>query len=105
MFGSDSVLQSLSVCTCDVPQLQAHRLLLPVEDFESEVHPDGGSVVGAEVVVDIPLDDAGLTHPEVSYDQDLVEALLVVVVLHGDRGGGRELRMNPLWRNRKGLGR
>lgn len=80
--------------TCDVPQLQAHRLLVPVEDFEREVHPDGGSVVGAEVVVDIALDDAGLADPEVPYHKDLVEMLLLVVVLHGDRGG-RELRMNP----------
>ena len=81
-------------CTCDVPQLQPHRLLVPVEDFEREVHPDGGAVVGAEVVVHIPLDDAGLADPEVSYHQDLIEMLLSVVVLHGERGG-RELSMNP----------
>lgn len=87
-------------CTCDVPQLQTHRLLVPVEDFESEVHPDGGSVVGAEVVMHIPLDDAGLSDPEVSYHKNLIEVLLVVVVLHGDRGG-RELSMNPPERKRK----
>lgn len=81
-------------CTCDVPQLQTHRLLVPVEDFECEVHPDGGAVVGAEVVVDIPFDDAGLADPEVPYHKDLIEMLLLVVVLHGDRGG-RELSMNP----------
>lgn len=80
--------------TCDVPQLEAHRLLVPVEDFQSEVHPDGGSVVGAEVVMDVPLDDAGLADPEVSYDKDLIEMFLLVAVLHGDRGG-RELSMNP----------
>lgn len=89
--------------TCDVPQLQAHRLLVPVEHFEGEVHPDGGSVVGAEVVVDVPLDDAGLADPEVPDHKDLVEMLLVVVVLHGDRGGGRELSMNPpQWREDRG---
>lgn len=86
--------------TCDVPQLQTHRLLVPVEDFEGEVHPDGSSVVGAEVVMDIPLDDAGLAHPEVPYHKNLVEVLLVVVVLHGDRGG-RELSMNPPERRRQ----
>lgn len=83
------------VCTCDVPQLEAHGLLVPVEDLEGEVHPDGGSVVGAEVVVDIALDDAGLPDPEVTYDEDLIEMFLVVmVVLHGERGG-RQLSMNP----------
>lgn len=81
-------------CTCNVPQLKAHSLLVPVEHFEGEVHPDGGSVVGAEVVMDIPFDDAGLPDPEVPNHKDLIEMLLVVVVLHGDRGG-RELSMNP----------
>lgn len=80
--------------TCDVPQLQSHRLLVPGEDFEGEVHPNGGAVVGAEVVMHIPLDNAGLPDPEVSYNEYLVEVLLMVVVLHGDRGG-RELSMNP----------
>lgn len=90
-----SILQAEKLdCTCNVPQLQAHRLLVPVEDLEREVHPDGGSVVGAEVVMDIPLDDAGLADPEVPYHKDLIEMLLLVVVLHGDRGG-RELSMNP----------
>lgn len=80
--------------TCNVPQLQTHRLLVPVEDFEREVHPDGGSIVGAEVVMHVPLDDAGLADPEVPYHKDLIEMLLLVVVLHGDREG-RELSMNP----------
>lgn len=72
-------------CTCNVPQLKAHRLLIPVEHFEGEVHPDGGSVVRAEVVMDIPFDDTGLTDPEVPYHKDFIEMLLIVVVLHGDR--------------------
>lgn len=42
----------------------------------------------------IPLDDAGLSNPEVPYNENLKEMLLGVVVLHGDRGG-RELSMNP----------
>lgn len=85
--------KSLSL-TRDVPQLEAHRLLVPVQDFEGEVHPDGGAVVGAEVVVHVALDDAGLPDPQVPYHKDLVEALLMVVVLHGGRGA-RQLRMNP----------
>lgn len=44
--------------------------------------------------MDISLDDAGLADSEVSYHKNLVETLLVVVVLHGERGG-RELSMNP----------
>lgn len=80
--------------TCNVPQLQSHRLLVPGKDFEGEVHSDGGTVVGAEVVMNIPLDDAGFPDPEVSYNENLVEVLLMVVSLHGDRGG-RELSMNP----------
>lgn len=80
--------------TCDVPQLKAHGLLVPVEHFECEIHADGGSVVGAKVVVDISLDDTGLPNPEVAYHKNLIEMLLMVVVLHGDRGG-RESSMNP----------
>lgn len=83
--------------TCDVPQLQAHRLLVPVKDFECEVHSDGCSVVGAEVMMDIPLNNAGLSDPEVPYHKNLIEALFMVVVLHSDRGG-RELSMNPPYR-------
>lgn len=80
--------------TCDVPQLKAHGLLVQVEHFECEIHADGGSVVGAKVVVDISLDDTGLPNPEVAYHKNLIEMLLMVVVLHGDRGG-RESSMNP----------
>lgn len=83
------------VGTCDVPQLQPHRLLVPVEHFERKVHADGGAVVGAEVVVHVALDDAGLAHAEVPDHQDLVEMLLLVAVLHGGRGGRDELSMNP----------
>ena len=85
--------------TCDVPQLEAHRLLVPVEHLEREVHADRGAVVGAEVVMDVALDDAGLPHAQVSYDEDLIKMFLVVVVLvlvivlHGDRRG-RGLRIN-----------
>lgn len=92
---SVSVLARRSVGTCDVPELQPHRLLVPVQHFERKVHADGGAVVGAEVVVHIALDDAGLAHAEVSDHQDLVEMLLLVVVLHGGRGGRDELSMNP----------
>jgi len=77
--------------TCDVPQLEAHRLLVPVEHLEREVHADGGAVVGAEVVMHVALDDAGLPHAQVAYDQDLIKMFLMlvvmVVVLHGDRRG------------------
>lgn len=45
-------------------------------------------------MVDISLDDTGLSNPEVAYHKNLIEMLLMVVVLHGDRGG-RESSMNP----------
>lgn len=46
----------------------------------------------------IALDDAGLADAEVPYHQDLIEVLLLVAVLHGERGGRGELSMNPLQR-------
>lgn len=70
--------------TCDVPELKTHGLLVPIEDFESEVHSDGGAIVGAEVVMDITLDDTGLSDPEVANYKDFIKVFLVVVVLHRD---------------------
>lgn len=81
--------------TCDIPQLEAHSLLVQVEHFEGKVDTDGGSVVWAKVVMHIALDDAGLAHAQVSYNQDFVEVFFGMVVLHGGRGG-RGPSMNPL---------
>lgn len=72
--------------TRDVPQLQAHeRPAVPVEDFQGEVHPDGGPVVLGEELVHIALDDAGFTHAEFADDQHLEEVLVGL----GRRGGRR----------------
>lgn len=62
--------------TSDVPQLQAHeRPAVPVEDFEGEVHANGGAVVLGEELVHIALDDARLAHAELADDQHLKEVL------------------------------
>lgn len=53
-------------------------------------------------MMDIPLDDTGLANPEIAYHKNLIKMLLVVVVLHGERGG-RELSMNPPYGGRPGM--
>lgn len=66
------------VLTCDVPELQAHhRLRVPVEHLEREVHAYGGPVVRGKVLVHIAFDDAGLAHAQVADHQQLVQVLLV----------------------------
>lgn len=72
-----------SVLTRNIPELQPHHSLsIPVQHLQSKVHPDGGPVVGGEVLVDIALDDAGFAHSQVPDHQQLVEVLLLVVLLH-----------------------
>ena len=84
--GSPRVRGSGHPLTRDVPQLQAHqRPAVPVEDLESEVHPDGGPVMLGEELVDVALDDAGLAHAKFADDQHLEEVLAGL----GHRGGGR----------------
>lgn len=62
--------------TRDIPQLQAHeRPAVPVENFEGEVHANGGAVVLGEELVHVALDDARLTHAELADDQHLKEVL------------------------------
>lgn len=34
--------------------------------------------------MNVALDDAGLTHPEVPDDKDLIQMFLLVAVVHGD---------------------
>ncbi len=64
--------------TGDVPQLQPHhRLLIPVEHFEGEVHSDGGAVVLGEDLVHVALYDGRLTDPEVADDQNFEQALVL----------------------------
>lgn len=72
--------------TCDVPQLKTNCLLVPIENFKCKVHPNGGSVVGVEVVMHIALDDAGLANAEVPDHKDLIQMFLLVVVVHDDQG-------------------
>lgn len=61
-------------------------LLVPVENFKCKVHPNGGSVVEAEVVMYIALDDAGLANAKVPDHKDLIQMFLLVVVVHDDQG-------------------
>lgn len=82
-----------SVLTCNIPELQSyHSLSIPVQHLQSKVHPDGGPVVGGEVLVDITLDDAGFAHSQVPDYQQLVEVLLLVVLLHLSCGCGCSLQ-------------
>lgn len=92
VWNSDSVTVQLWN-TCDVPQLKTDCLLVPVENFKGKIHSDCSPVVGAEVVMHVALDDAGLANSEVSNHKDLIQMFLLVVVVHGDRGVW-ELRMN-----------
>lgn len=36
--------------------------MVPVENFQRKIYPDRGSVVGAEIVMNVALDDAGLAN-------------------------------------------
>lgn len=66
--------------TCYVPQLQAdHGVIVPLENLQGEVHPDGGSVVLGEDLVDVPLDDGGLAHSQLPDDQNFEQMLLLHV--------------------------
>lgn len=87
--------------TCDVPQLQSDRLLVPAENFERKIHPDRGPVVGAEVVVHVALDDAGLANPQVPNHKDLIQMFLLVAAVHGERGAGELSMKTP---ERRGAG-
>lgn len=56
--------------TGDVPQLQPHhRLVIPIEHFEGEIHADGGAVMLGEDVVHVALDDGSLADAQVPDDQ------------------------------------
>lgn len=60
--------------TCDVPELQPHQgLAVPVDDFESKIHPDSGPVVLREELVHVALDNAGLAHAQLPDHQHLEE--------------------------------
>lgn len=75
--------------TGDVPQLQPqHRLVIPAEHLEGEVHSDGGAVVLGEHLVHVALYDGRLTHSQVAYDQHFEQAL----VLHCCSGRERARR-------------
>lgn len=80
---------SSSVLTRNIPELQPyHGLSIPVQHLQSKVHPNGGPVVGGEVLVHITLDDAGFAHSQVPDHQQLVEVLLLDVLLHLSCGCG-----------------
>lgn len=62
--------------TCDIPELQPHQgLAVPVDDFEREIHADGGPVVLGEELVDVALDNAGFAHAQLPDHQHLEEVL------------------------------
>lgn len=64
--------------TGDVPQLQPHhRLVIPIEHFEGEVHTNGGAVVLGEDLVHVALDDRSLPDPQVADDQNFEQPLVL----------------------------
>lgn len=82
-----------SVLTRNIPELQPnHSLSIPAQHLQGKVHPDGGPVVGGEVLVDITFDDAGFAYSQVADHQQLVEVLLLTVPLHLSCGCGCSLR-------------
>lgn len=62
--------------TCDIPELQPHQgLAVPVDDFEREIHADGGPVVLGEELVHVALDNAGFAHAQLPDHQHFEEVL------------------------------
>ena len=49
-----------------------------MDDFEREIHADGGSVMLGEELVDVSLDDARLAHTQLSNHQNLEQILLTL---------------------------
>lgn len=81
-----------SILTRNIPELQPyHSLSIPAQHLQGKVHPDGGPVVGGEVLVDITFDDAGFAHSQVPDHQKLVKVLLLTVLLHLSCGCGCSL--------------
>lgn len=65
--------------TCNVPQLESdHRVTVPLQHLQGEVHADGCAVMLGEDLVHVALDDGGLAHAEVPDDQHLEEELLLL---------------------------
>lgn len=62
--------------TCNVPQLEPHRLRVPVQHLQGEVHSDGGPVVCGVGLVHVAPDDGRLADPQVPDDQHLVQVFL-----------------------------
>lgn len=74
--SSGLTLQRRPALTCYIPELQPHQgLAVPVDNFEREIHPDGGPVVLGEELVHIPLNNTGFTHAQLSDHQHLEQML------------------------------
>lgn len=74
MFSEDYKVGSS--LTSNVPKLETdNSVVVPVEDLEGKVHPNGGTVMLTEELVNITLDDGGLPSTKFSNHQYLVKML------------------------------
>jgi hypothetical protein len=81
----------VSHLTSDIPKLEAHnRLGIPVDHLEGKVHSDCGLVVHREDVVDVTLDDRGLTGANVAYRFTTRGKVR-------DRRRGTDMKKEPIW--------
>lgn len=79
--------------TGDVPQLQPHhRLVIPTEHLEGEIHADGGAVMLGEDVVHVALDDGSLADAQVPDDEHFEQPLALHPRREGLRRGRRGQR-------------